>query len=190
MPGYRHPMPDLEVSLSAEPAKPSHPVVVAEFRDSADARQAMLDLEGIGIDANAVNLVDQPSGPPVQQIEESGELEAAQDTAKRYVGGGLIGAVIGALIGIGLGLALNVEPQGIGVVGGAIAGGISGFVLGGFWGGARALPVNPDALDTYTLNPTGKDRVRIEVRTKSDEQAQAAADVLRQAKGENVETGG
>jgi hypothetical protein len=173
--------------LNAEASQPTHPVVVAEFRDPADARQAMLDLEGIGVDAQAINLVERSSAVPAQNIEQSGELSAAGDTARRYVGGGLIGAAVGAVIGVLLGLLANTDPATIGIVGGVMCGGIVGFVLGGYWGGASKLAVNPDALDTYTMDRSDSEPVHLEVQAHSDDQARQTVDVLRKAKADSVD---
>jgi hypothetical protein len=173
--------------LNAEASRPSHPVVVAEFRDPADARQAMLDLEGIGVDAQAINLVDRSTAVPAQNIERSGELAAAGDTTKRYVGGGLIGAGVGAIVGVLLGLLANTDPMVLGLLGGAMCGGIVGFLLGGFWGGASKLAVNPDALDTYTMDRSGSEPVHLEVQAHSDDQARKTVDVLRKARADTVD---
>lgn len=173
--------------MPAEASHPSHPVVVAEFRDPADARQAMIDLEGIGVDAQAINLIDRSTSVPAQNIERSGELSAAGDTAKRYVGGGLLGAAVGAVVGGLLGLLANTDPMTIGVVGGVLAGAIAGFVLGGFWGGASKLPVNTDALDTYTMDRSDSEPVHLEVQAHSDDQARRTVDVLRKAKADTVD---
>lgn len=173
--------------MNAQASQPSHPVVVAEFRDPADARRAMLDLEGIGVDAQAINLVEPSASVPAQNIERSGELSAAGDTAKRYVGGGLLGAAVGAVIGALLGLLANTDPMSVGLVGGVLCGGIVGFVLGGFWGGASKLPVNPDALDTYTMDRSGTEPVHLEVRAHSDDQARRTVDVLRKAHADTVD---
>ena len=173
--------------MPAEASHPSHPVVVAEFRDPADARQAMIDLEGIGVDAQAINLIDRSTSVPAQNNERSGELSAAGDTAKRYVGGGLLGAAVGAVVGGLLGLLANTDPMTIGVVGGVLAGAIAGFVLGGFWGGASKLPVNTDALDTYTMDRSDSEPVHLEVQAHSDDQARRTVDVLRKAKADTVD---
>jgi hypothetical protein len=173
--------------MNAAASQPSHPVVVAEFRDPADARQAMLDLEGIGVDAQAINLVDRSAAVPAQNIERSGELSAAGDTTRRYVGGGLIGAAVGAIIGALLGLLANTDPMAMGLLGGAMCGGIVGFVLGGFWGGASKLAVNTDALDTYTMDRSDAEPVHLEVQAHSEDQARQTVDVLRKARADTVD---
>jgi hypothetical protein len=173
--------------VNTEASQPSHSVVVAEFRDPAKARQAMLDLEGIGVDAQAINLVERSTSVPAQNIEQSGELSAAGDTAKRYVGGGVVGAVVGAMIGAALGALSGVDPLSLALIGGAMCGAIAGFVLGGYWGGARKLPVNPDALDTYTIDSSDTEPVHLEVQAHSDDQARQTVEVLRNASADTVD---
>lgn len=172
--------------MNADASK-SHSVVVAEFRDPAVARQAMLDLEGIGVDAQAINLVDRAASVPAQNIERSGELDAAGDTAKRYVGGGLVGAVVLAVVGAGAGLLSGVDPTSLALIGGAMCGAIVGFVLGGYWGGARKLPVNADALDTYTIDRAGAEPIQLQVQAHSEDQARKTVEVLRNAHADTVD---
>lgn len=174
--------------MNADPARSRPTVVVGEFADPDQARRAMLNLEGAGIDANSIHLLDDPAVPE-RQIENSGELDAAEDTAKRVGGGGLVGGLIGALIGAALGLLSGVDPQTIGVVAGAIGGGIAGTVLGGFWAGSSKLPVNPEALDTYTIDPSAGQKVRVQVHADSPDQAELSAQVLRKAEASVVDLG-
>lgn len=155
-------------------------LVVGEFHDPDQAREAMLRLERAGVDADAIHLMG-PSAIPEQQIERSGELDAAEDTAKRAGGGAVVGAVIGAIVGGLLGLLSGVDPQSIGVAAGAIGGSIPGFLLGGFWAGSSRLAANPEALDTYTMDSSSRQTVRVQVRAATQDQAQLSADVLRKA---------
>jgi hypothetical protein len=172
--------------MSNEPAGSSHSLVVAEFGDPAAARQAMLELEGIGVDGQAINLVTPSASVPAHDIERSGELAAAGDTAKRYAGGAVVGAIIGAVIGAAIGLFADIGPQSISLIGGGLAGAIAGFLLGGFWGAASRLPANPDALDTYTTDGADGAPVRLEVRAHSDEQARRTVEVLQHARARSV----
>ncbi len=69
---------------------------VASFDAPESAREAMIALEGLGIDAQAVRLLDQDAKVPVGGIERSGELAAAQNVAGNYAKGAIVSALVAA----------------------------------------------------------------------------------------------
>lgn len=151
--------------------------VVGQFDGPDEARKAMLALEGTGIDANALHL-RKPDTVPVRDSDSSGEQRAGEDVVKRYVGIGLVGAVVaGAVVGV---IALVAGAGGGALIAAVLGGAIAGFVLAGFLGAARKLPVNAEALDSYTIDPSGVEPLRVEVNLDDPAMAQKAADLLRE----------
>jgi hypothetical protein len=169
----------------------SEPVrLVASFDQPDAAREAMLALEGLGIDAEAVRLLDQDAQVPMRGMERSGELDAAQDVAGNYAKGAVVSAVVVALLAGAIVLATGARPRvlavGLALVGGAIV----GFVLGGYWNAARKLPVNVDALDTFTIDENESKPVRIEVRLTDPGLFDKSASICRDHNAVKVERGG
>lgn len=169
----------------------SEPVrLVASFDQPDAAREAMVALEGLGIDAEAVRLLDHEAQVPVRGMERSGELDAAQNVAGNYAKGAIVSAVVVALVAGAIVLAIGARPRvlavGLAVVGGAIV----GFVLGGFWNAARKLPVNVDALDTFTIDEHDNKPVRIEVRLADPGMFDKSASVCRDHHALKVERSG
>lgn len=160
-------------------------VVTGEFDEPAEARQAMVALEQLGLDADAIRLVGVPATVPVEDVDRTGELDAGGSVVRRYATGGVIGAVVGAAIMIVV-LAIA-GADGGGLLGGAIAGAIGGFLVGGFWAGARKLPVNVDALDTFTVDRSASTPVTVEVSAPDAALAERSAEALRAARARRVE---
>lgn len=162
-----------------------HHAVVGEFDDPAAAREAMVALETLGLDADAIRLGGGPASVPVQDIDRTGELEAGGFLVKQYVAGGAIGALVGAAVMIGV---LAIAGVGGGALaGGAFAGALGGFFVGGFWGAARKLPVNVDALDTFAVDEAASGPVTVEVSAPDAELAERSAEVLRAARARRVD---
>ncbi len=159
-------------------AMPGSSRLVASFAATTSARGAMLDLESLGIDAAAINLLDrQPATEG--DIDRSGELEAGQHVARNYaVGAVLLGLAVAAVV-VAVILIAGVRPRVPAAVGGGIAGFIAGFVLGGFWNAARKLPVNVDALDTFSMDSDEHNPVKVEVRLDDGALADRAEAVCR-----------
>ena len=149
----------------ASSAPQSEPVkLVASFAAPEVAREAMIDLEALGIDADAVQLVDRNPAVPVGSVERSGEFDAGKAVARNYLRGAIITAVVVGAIAMVVVLALGVEPRALAVALALLAGVIAGFFVGGYIDVRRRLPVNVDALDTYTIDTRSDDPVRVEVR--------------------------
>jgi hypothetical protein len=168
--------------------EPSGPLrLVASFDAPDSAREAMVALEGLGIDAEAVRLLDQDAKVPIGGMAESGELDAAQTVAGNYAKGAVVSAVVVAIVAAVIVLVLGVRPRplavGLAVVGGAIA----GFVLGGYLNAARRLPVNVDALDTFTIDEKDSAPVRVEVRLSDPGLFDRSASVCREHNAVKVE---
>ncbi len=147
--------------------------VVARFDDPAPAREAMVDLEGKGIEADAINPLDPPQTVPTPEGGLHADLAVSRRFMDSYARNGVPGALIGAALFIAVLMLLNVEPLGTAVLLGALSGAIAGFLMGGFIGAARHIPVNEDALETYVMDPSGPGGVAVEVRV--EDPAMAAA---------------
>ncbi len=161
--------------------------LVASFDGPDEARDAMIALEGLGIDAEAVRLLDQDAKVPVGGLAESGELDAAQSVAGNYLRGAVASAVVVAIIAVVIVLVLGVRPRPLAVGLATIGGAIGGFVLGGFLNAARRLPVNVDALDTFTIDQQESAPVRIEVKLSDPGLFDRSASVCRDHKAVKVE---
>jgi hypothetical protein len=153
-------------------------VVEAEFEDPAPARDAVLALEGNGVDAQDIHVVT-PDAVPLPAGERAAEGSIHTQWIKNTASIGIPGAVIGALVLAAAVLLIGVEPRGPAVLGAAVAGAIGGSIVGGFWGNARKLPVNEEAMDTYAVDPRGLEPTMIEVRARDDDDAERVAAVLR-----------
>jgi hypothetical protein len=153
-------------------------LVEAEFDEPAPARDAVLALEGTGVDADDIHVVT-----PDTVVTPAGERAATSAIHTSWVRNvlslGVPVALAGAVIVAVAVLALGVEPRGAAVLGGAIAGAVGGSILGGFWGNARKLPVNEEVMDTYAVDPRGAEPTRLEVRARDDATAEKVAAVLR-----------
>jgi len=153
--------------------------VVARFEQQHDARGAMLDLELKGIDADAINLVPSAPLPTNEQVLEAdvdvgGQL--ARYSARGALGGALIGAAVMALVLI----AVGVRPLTTSVAVGLLTGAVGGAFIGGYWGLAKKLPVNEDALDTFVLDLRNESSgVLVEVTVGDPQVAADAVAVMR-----------
>jgi hypothetical protein len=153
-------------------------MVVARFDNPGPAREAMVDLEGRGIDADAIHLLE----PPAIPTREGGlhaDLTMSRRIIDSYARSAVIGALIGAAVFIGFLLILRVQPVGMAVAIGAIGGALAGFLVGGYLGAARHIAVNEEAYDTYAIDPSDPEGVAIEVRVPDAGSAARAIEVLR-----------
>jgi hypothetical protein len=161
--------------------------VVARFDHPAPAREAMVDLEGKGFDADAINLLGQPPAVPTLEGGVYADLAVSRRFIDSYVRNGVLGALIGAAFFIAVLILVQVQPLGMAVLFGALAGAIAGFLMGGFIGAARHMPVNEDALQTSEIDPTGPEGVAVEVRVDDPAKAAEAVAVLRRHHPRQVE---
>jgi hypothetical protein len=153
-------------------------LVTAEFDSPERAREAMVALEWQGIDADDIKLVAPPD-VPVPDAQRAAEGRIVRDIARRTIVWGASGAVVGAGIGIAIALIAGLDQPGVALLVAALGGGILGGMIAGFWGGASRLPVNEEALDTYTIDPRAADSVRVEIRARDGGAVAAANAVLR-----------
>jgi hypothetical protein len=153
--------------------------VLARFDDPAPAREAMEELEVKGIDADAINLLDNSTAIPTKEGGLHTDLQVSRRFIDSYARNGLLGALIGAALFIAILVAAQVEPLGAAVLLGALCGAIGGFLAGGYIGAARHIPVNEDAFETYEIDPRDPACVSVEVRVDDAEQAAKALSVLR-----------
>jgi hypothetical protein len=173
--------------MSASSDRTAPRLVIAEFDSPDRAREAMVALEWQGIDADDIKLVTPPD-VPVPDAQRAAEGRTVRDIARRTVVWGAVGALAGAAIGVGVALVLGFD-LGVALVIAALAGGILGAQVGGFWGGASRLPVNEEALDTYTIDPRRSDAIRVEIRARDVGAAKAATAVLRDHEARRVDEG-
>jgi hypothetical protein len=153
--------------------------VTACFNEPGEAREAMVDLEGKGIDADAINLVGEAVFVPTREGGFHADLSVSRRFIESYARSGVLGALIGAALSIAVLTLMRVNPLGTAIFIGGVCGAIAGFLMGGFIGAARHIPVNEDALETYELDPSDPDGVTVEVRVPDANEAAAAVAVLR-----------
>src|SRR3954447_23934490 len=72
--------------------------VVARFDDPAPAREAMVELEGKGIGADAVNLLNQPPAVPTKEGGLHADLQVSRRFIDSYARNGILGALVGAAL--------------------------------------------------------------------------------------------
>lgn len=153
--------------------------VVARFDDPAPAREAMVDLEGRGIDADSINLVDHAPAVATREGGLHTDLTVSRRFIDSYARNGVLGALIGAAVFVAGLLLIDVEPLGLAVLTGVVAGAIAGFLMGGFIGAARHIPVNEDAFETYAMDPSDPHGVAVEVTVADPDVAARAIGILR-----------
>jgi hypothetical protein len=158
--------------------EPVH-LLSAAFDDPVDAKEAMVALEGAGIDADAVNLETVGAAVPTKDVGRSADLAVTGTAARKYGIGAGVGAIVGAAVLILAVLILDVEPVGTAVGIAAVAGAIGGALMGGYWGMTRRLPVNEDAYDTRLVNTVGPEGLRLEVRVEDDAKVDDVVSLLR-----------
>lgn len=111
-------------------------------RDGDVAREAILQLERAGIDADAIAV-------SAESLEERTDQLDRRNLARvrnRFGSSGLIAATLTALIVVGV--AWSAGATGGELVGAAIASVLVGFVVGGFVGMVWELPASTEAFDT------------------------------------------
>lgn len=152
--------------------------LLATFGDLEHARKALQALERAGIEAGDVVL---HSG---QQAPATGSAARARDVAvTRHVGrwaasGFLIGGLVFAAVMIAAVNLVGIENRMAASVGAGIAGFLLGGAIGGFWMGAKEIPVNAEAMEgTFGATTTGD--VAVAVHTGDAQRATQAEDVLR-----------
>jgi hypothetical protein len=138
--------------------------LIASFDDPDAARAAMVDAELAGLDADDMHLQTLGSRTSTLSIERDGELDAMQDVVSRSFVGGAIGALVLAVLAAVVVLIIGPDRLAVALIIAALGGAIAGFLLGGFWFGAARLPANPEALDTYTVDPADEASVIVEFR--------------------------
>jgi hypothetical protein len=153
--------------------------VTACFDEPGEARKAMVDLEGKGIDADNINLVGEALFVPTSVGGLHTDLAVSRRFIDSYARSGVLGALIGAAVFIAALTLMRVSPLGMAVFIGGVCGAIGGFLMGGFIGAARRMPVNEDALETYEMDPGDPEGITVEVRVTDPDEAAAAVAVLR-----------
>jgi hypothetical protein len=128
--------------------------VTATFADPDAARQAALELERHGVEANNIK-VETDTARPSNRNVGAADVEMTKQIGTRYAVGGIIGALVGAAVAVGVVLIVQPEQLALALVIAALGGAAPGFWLGGFWGGGSKLPVDTESYDTYRPDATG-----------------------------------
>ena len=153
--------------------------VVARFDQTEEARQAMIDLEVKGIDADAIHIarpIDRAA--PAESVRQT-DIDNVHLIEARTVIGGAIGALIGAVLVVAALLVVRVDSLGTAVLTGGIAGAAGGAFIGAFWGALARLPANEEALDPTVVDDVEREVV-LEVRLDGPAQEREAVAVLQQ----------
>jgi hypothetical protein len=122
--------------------------VTARFADADAAREAALELERHGIEANQIS-VRTDQGRPTNRNTGVADVEVTKDIGGRAIAGGVIGAVAGALVAMAIVLIVGPDDLALALVIAAIGGAALVGPIVGFWSGGSKLPVEPGAYDTY-----------------------------------------
>lgn len=158
----------------AAPA-PTPTEVVEHFDSPADARAAMLRLEKAGIDGDRISLRPQGDTVPSPQGMRQADAAALGDAASSAGAGAGVGAIVGAAAGIVTGLVTGDVATGA-TIGAAAT--TAGGVAGGLTGTYKGLPANPEAFETYELDPDASGPIAVAVRVDDPDQADAARAAL------------
>jgi hypothetical protein len=145
--------------------------VVARFEQQDDAREAILDLELKGIDADAIHLV-----------------EIGRRLARYRASGAVLGALAGAAVMILVLVAVGVRPLSTSLLVGLVAGAAGGSFIGGFWDVAKHLPVNEEVFDTHVVDLRDQgDGIVVEVTVDDPRVAADAAAVMRRHHAQQID---
>jgi len=154
--------------------------VMARFERSRDAREAMIDLEGTGIDADNIHLVTAAEPVTSNMTKMDVDMDVGAKLFWKGARGMILGGIIGVVVVVGALAAMRVEPFGAAVAIGALGGFVGGATIGAFYGMINRLPVNEEAFDTVTAaHQGGNDPIVVEVTLHDGRTAADAVNVLR-----------
>lgn len=156
-------------------AAPTH--VTGHFTTPDSARAAMVRLEAVGFDADAVDLIGLPDPVDTHAATDpaANDGEAVGDVVKQSGVAAGVGALAGAAAGVVTGVVTG--DVGTGAAIGAAAA-VGGGVVGGLAGTYTALPVNEAAWTTYELDPDDPHPITVRVRVADDHEARTAKAAL------------
>ena len=153
--------------------------VVARFDQTDEAREAMIDLEVKGIDADAIHIARPATHVAAPDSVRQTDVEMVHKIESRTVVGGALGALIGAVFVIAALLVIRVDSLGTAVLAGGVAGAAGGALIGGFWGALARLPANEEALDPTVVADDVASEIVLEVRIDDPAQESDAISVLQ-----------
>lgn len=160
--------------------------VVARFDQTEEARQAMIDLEVKGIDADAIHIARPAERvAPAESVKKT-DVDEVHRLESRTVIGGAIGALVGAVLVAAALLVIRVDSLGTAMLTGGVAGAAGGAFIGAFWGALSRLPANEEALDPMVASDVEREIV-LEVRLDDPAQERDAVSVLRQHHAQQIE---
>jgi len=153
--------------------------VVARFDQTDEARQAMIDLEAKGIDADAIHVARPTTRTVSAEAVQQTDHEVVRQLEARTVIGGAIGALAGAVLVIAALVVIRVDSLGSAVLAGGIAGAAGGALIGGFWGAVSRLPANEEAFEPAVVRDELASEVVLEVRLDDPGRETDAVTVLQ-----------
>lgn len=143
--------------------------VVGFFATPEAAREALVRIEALGIDADAIDLIGLEDAMPTRPKAQTADLEAVGSVVKRSATGAVIGAIAGAIVGLIAWLVSGDVTTGA-IVG--VAAVVGGAVIGLLAGTYARLPVNEAAWTTYELDPSDPHPITVRVRVADAEEAE------------------
>jgi hypothetical protein len=161
--------------------------VVARFDQTDEAREAMLDLEVKGIDADAIHIARPAMRvAPADSVRQT-DVDMVHRIEARTVIGGAMGALVGAVLVVAALLVIRVDSLGTALLAGGVAGGAGGAFIGAFWGALARLPANEEALDPMVVDDDFASEIVLEVRLDDPELEPDAVMVLRRHHANHIE---
>jgi hypothetical protein len=161
--------------------------VVARFDQTDEARQAMIDLEVKGIDADAIHIARPTTRTAAAEAVQRTDRDVVQQLETRTVIGGAIGALAGALLVVAALLVIRVDSLGSAVLAGGTAGAAGGAFIGAFWGAVSRLPANEEAFEPSVVGDEVADEVVLEVRLDDPRREGDAVTVLQRHHARDLE---
>ena len=161
--------------------------VVATFEQMEQAREAVLALGRVGIDADKVSMI----GKDVEEVASDPDtrlrdLEVTGEVAKKAALGGVAGTVLGGLAGAAAFIIPGVGPViGSGIWAAVAAAGVAGGAVGGMVGGVASIDLNDEWELTFQEALKGG-KVLVAVHADDEEQAGEARRTLEQHGPEKV----
>jgi hypothetical protein len=160
--------------------------VVARFDQTEEARQAMIDLEVKGIDADAIHIARPSERTASNETVQQTDRDVVRQLETRTVLGGTIGALVGAVLVVAALLVTRVDSLGSAVLAGGIAGAAGGALIGAFWGAIARLPVNEEAFDPAVVGGDVEREIVLEVRLDDPDQEMDAVSILQRHRAQQI----
>jgi len=161
--------------------------VVARFDQTDEARQAMIDLEVKGIDADAIHIARPTERTASADAVQHTDRDVVHQVETRTVIGGAVGALAGAVLVVAALLVIRVDSLGTAMLAGGVAGAAGGAFIGAFWGAVARLPVNEEAFEPSVIRDEVASEIVLEVRVADPDQETDAVTVLQRHHPQQIE---